>query len=451
MKAIFAKALFIFVFFIFCFSIPLNAQHISVGASLTSDPNIFDTYNPLKDKVSEIAFDISKGFSSENRYIGIFYSGAFSFYKDLPARNYQFHMAMVGYNYHFSKKIVDDTSESEPMLSDEDSISSSDEDTAEATATDDDLLTEDIEGESTDSLDNFLNIRFTGGLQINKVDYESWDNTILAGTAIVRQPLGRHASIRPSYTITYNSYPNLTALTNIQHSISLILGTDILPFSWFAVIPTFGAKSFPITQTDSITLSKDLKGKPGSGGTTGGKTISYNLTTPSVRQTSFTFLWNYRPAPATYFSTRFTHFNIPSSISRTVPELRKGATKIYNMLTQNSFGENELYDDHYSYSGNNISVDVEQALPLELFLSGSWRYEKKTYTYAATDIADSVIATNRIDTRRELEMNISRTFEITEETGLKIEIGFHYIKNSTNSLYFDFKKSTLMAGVEYSF
>ncbi|MBI5021648.1 MAG: hypothetical protein HZB59_09440 [Ignavibacteriales bacterium] len=433
MKAISAKAIFIFVL---CFSIPLKAQHVSLGASITNDPNIFDSYYPLKDNISGISLNLFKGFSTENRYIGIFYSGAFSFYKDLPARNYQFHMAMVGYNYHFRKNVVDETSEN---------------DTVETTDADDELLTEDLEEESTDSLDNFLNIRFTCGLQINKVDYESWDNTILAGTAAIRQPLGRHASIRPSYTITYNSYPNLTALTNIQHNISLILGTDILPFSWFAVIPTFGVKSFPIIQTDSITLSKDSKGKPGSGGTTDGKTISYNLTTPSVRQTSFTFLWNYIPAPATYFSTRFTHFNTPSAISRAVPELRKGAAINNNRSIKNSIGENELYDDHYSYSGNNISVDVEQALPLELLFLGSWRYEKKTYTYAATDIADSVTATNRIDMRRELEMNISRTFEISEETGLKIEIGFNYIKNTSNSFYFDFKKSTIMAGVEYTF
>ncbi|MBA4312799.1 MAG: hypothetical protein C0417_09235 [Chlorobiaceae bacterium] len=451
MKAVFVRALFIFVLFVFSFSIPLNAQDVSIGASLTNDPNIFDTYTPLKDNVTEIAFDISKGVVTENSYFGIFYSGALSLYENLPSRNYQFHMAMVGYNYHFTKKIDNDTSESEAMLSDEDSISSSDDDTIEAMNTDDDVSTAEMEEEPTDSLDNFLNIRFTGGLQLNKVDYESWDNTILAGTSIFRQPLGRHASIRPSYTIIYNSYPNLTALTNIQHNISLILGTDVLPFSWFAVIPTFGAKSFPNTQTDSIILSKDSKSKFDGNGTTTGKTISYNLTTPSVTQTSFTLLWNYRPAPATYFTTRFTHFNTPSSIARTIPELRKGAAKTNDMLIKNSFGENELYDDHYSFSGNIISIGVVQALPQELSFTGYWKYENKTYSYAATDFADSVIANNRVDTRTEFELNFSRLFEITEETNLRAEIGFHYIKNSSNSLYFDFKKSTLMAGVEYSF
>ncbi|MBI5475329.1 MAG: hypothetical protein HY964_01170 [Ignavibacteriales bacterium] len=440
----------IVVSFVCWFAIPLNAQNVSVGVSLMNDPNIFDTYAPLKDRITELSLDLSKGWISENSYTGLFYSGSLSLYKDLPARNFQFHMIMLGINYHYleddaAENLTDTSSTSDDQLSQNDSTTITD--------NNDDEIEEEIESVHNDSTDNFLNISFIGSTQINKLDFQDWNNLMFGGRIVFRQPLGSHASFRPSYSINYYSYPNLTTLTNIQNRISLIFGTDALPMNWLAFIPSFGLKSYPINNTGDFTLSINTSGGRKNGDMSGStkKTISYNLSTPSVRQLSFTILWNYQPAPATRINAQLKHFNQPSTVARAIPELRKGAANFYDMTAGKISGQNELYDDQFSYSGNTIAIEVEQLLPVELIFNGSWEYQKKKYTYSATNLADSVIATNREDKRTELVLNISRSFPLTEETSLNAHADYHFINNISNSVYFDFKKSTIMIGVEYGF
>jgi hypothetical protein len=436
----------IVVSFICWFAVPLNAQNVSVGVSLTNDPNIFDTYAPSKDRISELSLDLSKGWISRNSYTGLFYSGSISLYNDLPARNFQFHMVMLGINHHYLK---DDATENLTDTSSTSDDQSSQDDSTIIT----DNYDDEIESVHNDSTDNFLNISFIGFTQINKLDFQDWNNLMFGGRIVFRQSLGYYASLRPSYSINYSSYPNLTMLTNIQNRISLIFGTDALPMNWLAVIPSYGLKSYPIDQTSDITLHSNTGGGKNNSvmGTSAKKTISYNLSTPSVSQLSFTILWNYQPAPATRINAQLKHFNQPSKVARAIPELRKGAANFYDMTAGKISGQNELYDDQFSYSGNTIAIEVEQLLPVELIFNGSWEYQKKTYTYSATDLADSVIATNREDKRTELVLNISRSFPLTEETSLSAHVDYHFINNISNSTYFDFKKSTIMIGVEYGF
>lgn len=405
---------------------PLNAQSFNVGASMTSDPNIFDTYYPVKDRITEISLGISDWKLSENSFFGYFYSGSLAFHKNIPGRDYQLHMGMLGYRYHFK---ADDVAGPEGEI---------------------DGLQPEEEPPQHDSLDQFLNLRLTGSLNLNKNDYEQWDAMTLGGTAVFRQSLGAHASIRPAYGFAYVSYPNLSPITNLQHKFSLIAGSDFLPSNWFAMMISYGIKTFPIDQTDSISVTKSSH-QSGGGGSGTSNTVSYNMTTPSVKQASVSLIWNYGPAPTTDFSFRYTHYYDPTAESRNIPDLRKSALRNIGAMTQASGSENELYDDPYSYRGDLFYSGVDQTLPLELSASGSVQLEKKYYTYPAVDLEDSPLGVNRSDTRTVLGIMLSRMFAITEESAITVMASFEYSKNSSNSPYFNFKKNAIMAGVEYSF
>ena len=429
------------IILIYLIALPDNliAQDIGVGLNTTHDENIFDTYNPLKDQVTQLNLDLSKGWDSDNSYWGVFYAGSLSLYSDLSARNNHIQMVMASMKYHFVHE--------EPKVSEteNDSTDAESDSTAEVGST---------EIIHSDSLDHFINTTIFGAAQFNKVDYEEWDNATASGSIIFRQPLGLHASIRPSYTLAFHSYPNISALTNIQNIISLHIGTDFLEGSWLALTPTYAFESYTETQqfSDTLHLKKVIKGKHGSAMGGLSKVVSINLSTPSVQQLALSLLWNYKPVPGTEFTTQITRYAKPSKEARAVPQLRRGAAKLKSFIVNIDLGQNNLYDDHFSYYGNELTVQAKQLLPLDLILEVSLQYQKKTYTYQAMDLSDTiVVASNREDKRTEIAFNFSKNISLGEDSILKLEFEYHTFNNGSNAPYYDFKKNTFMVGAEYNF
>jgi hypothetical protein len=417
-----------------------NAQDIALKVSSTYDQNIFDTYSSLRDLVTEPAVDISKGWDYDQAYLGVFYSGALVLYKDLPARNYHLHTAMVGWTYHFAP--AEEEQNEDEYSPDEDSTGSS-----ETTST---LQSNTPPVVHSDSLDQFLYTSIIGAMQFNKEAYKQWDNTVAGATITFRQPLGVRVSFRPAYSLTYHAYPSISGLTNFQNSIGVTIGTDVIPKTWVSITASFGYKSYPNNQSgqDTIYVTKPGHGK---GGGTTEMVIQYNFTTPSVSQPWLTMLGAYKPMTGTECTAQFSYYLNPSSTARELPKLRNGASAAPTIIQGLDIDQNELYDDHFSFNGIELNATVHQSLPLMLNLTAGFIFQHKTYTYSAKDLADSSLAINRKDNRSDISLKLERSFSIAKENTINLVGEYHYLRNGSNAPYFDFEKNKFMLGLEYSF
>ena len=114
--------------------------------------------------------------------------------------------------------------------------------------------------------------------------------------------------------------------------------------------------------------------------------------------------------------------------------------------------ENEIFDDHYGFSGNELVLGVEAELPGSVHLDCSADHLWKKYTIPAKDLSDSVvIADNRVDRRLEVRIGVSRTFQMGGGRSLKPRGEVHFLRNSSNAPYYDFDKKTYLVGIEFNF
>ena len=114
--------------------------------------------------------------------------------------------------------------------------------------------------------------------------------------------------------------------------------------------------------------------------------------------------------------------------------------------------QNDIFDDRFSYHGDDFTLGITRALPFALTLGVRGGYQHKNYTYPAKDLADSlVLAPSREDRRSDVSASLTRTFAMGTGRSLKAEIEFHYLKNKSNAPYYDFDKTAWMAGLELGF
>src|SRR5207247_1174950 len=137
---------------------------------------------------------------------------------------------------------------------------------------------------------------------------------------------------------------------------------------------------------------------------------------------------------------QYNYFGRPSSTARILPQQIQGALEQQGAIGT-FISQNEIFDDHYGYSGNEFALQIQQAIPFSINLTVKGDFLKKTYTIPAKDHTDTVVvANNRADQRFEGEINISKTIPFGESNSVKPRIEIHYLRNTSNAPYYDFDK-----------
>ncbi len=112
-------------------------------------------------------------------------------------------------------------------------------------------------------------------------------------------------------------------------------------------------------------------------------------------------------------------------------------------------GDTELWDDLYSFSGNEYGVTLTQKLPLEFTLKLSAGYSRRHYT---VNIADSLNLTQRVDGKAEYWLGISKTFEsVPLFESLELTFDYMLIRNNSNMSLFTYKNNIAHFGIELNF
>ena len=449
---------------IYLFSVTRShAQSVNLGVSTLYDRNIFDTYAPTSDQLTQFQANASKDWDFDQAWIGLSYYGAFFLYQNTAPKNYHAHSVSFGMIYHIEnhdndEKEIPDSSDSN---SDADSLQ-----TDTAILRQPPIVT-DASATNTDSLDHYLYGTATCSSQFNKIDFQEYSRATFMGTISFRQPLGLMATVRPFYSFNYNSYPNLVSLTNYQNSAGLIWGASPSPATWIGVQGTYALKSYTTSNSFSYTFNDTTPGSPsyghgnptdhgrgnsgsGNSGSAKIRTVTYRFTTPSVSQFSFGIVWYQKILASTNYSIHLMHFDNPSSEARTIPE-RLQSTVEKRGGSLEDFSIQDIFDDRFAYKGNELTIHMEQSLPFQISLAVDGQVKGKFFTSPATSLSGDTLNAHRVDTRFDLLLNLSKSFVFSGGETLSLQTEFHYIRNSSNEPFYDFDKSVILAGITFEF
>ncbi len=430
------------------FSHASRAQSVSIATTTFHDENVFDIFAPTSDQLTQVQLDAYTDWDFDQASLTASYSGAAQLFRDLPERNYHVHLLSLQGLYHIEGSDAEEDQESAPAAGESDSASqASHQGLAAAPA-------------HSDSSDRFAYFTLAGGAQFDRdvaTDYGNpavFDNTAIEAAVAFREPLGIRFSVRPSYTVVYRVYPNVSVVSNLQHIAGLQLGSDILPNAWFAVTPAYSYKGYTGSSTFVDTLSSfrvsQGHGK-GFGSGKGPKVRQFVFATPSVNQFSVSVLWKQSIAKGSDVTGEYTRYGNPSGEARVIPEQLRGAGPDRGSIGDFT-GQNEIFDDHFAYSGNQYSLQLNAGIPLGLTLGAKELILVKTYSTPAMDLTDSLtLAPHRNDHRYETVVSVARPIPLGEGRVLKPEMEFHYLRNDSNAPYYAFDKSIVLFGIAFEF
>jgi hypothetical protein len=420
--AIYGTALFLLVFFALVQQ--LGAQEVGVTTSTMHDENIFDSYKPVPDQITQTQLDLSKGWDFDMLSLGAYYTGAMLWFRDLQTRNYHAHYLMLDGSYQLdSHDDEEDDSDSSESVPPKPQI-------------------------SLDSLNHVLSGTIVASSAFDREEFRQYDHTSIAANVMFRQPIGLWASVRPAYSFAYRRYPNIPGITNVQNVVAIVFGTSVMPNGWITLTPMYTIKNYPTrsTFTYTVTVPEPSGHGKGSGkGTTRDTTIEF--TTPSVNQFVIGLGWKQKIISGTTVTAKYMRYGAPSSQARVVTQQQLDERGVVTDITS----ENDIIDDPLSYSGNELRLQLNQALPLAIQLTVSSQYTDKTYTYEARDLSGSVVAPNRHDERTTIGVRFSRVFKLASYLRSNPQFEINYLRNTSNAPYYDFHKSTYTIGVEFDF
>ncbi len=434
-----------------CFHV--HAQQVTLESSTMHDQNIFDIYANTPDQITQFQIDASKDWDLDATTLSLSYNGSALLFNDLPSRNYHVHVLSLNSAFQFYNDEADEPQEHDQDSSDVDKDSSDVNQDSSVTPIKQIQSTPVVPPVHVDSLDRFLYVAILGAGQFDKQDFQLYDNSKVEGILTYRYPLGTLMSLRPSYGLSYHYYPSLPGLINVENIFSGAVTSTGPERMWVDFYAHYGIKSYTTSTTYTYTVGPPVlagHGKPGAGG--GGKRKkTYVLNTPSVRQFLVSLNIERQLLPDTRLAGQYLYFATPSSEARILPQQISNAIEQQGSIGEFT-SENEIFDDHYAYSGNAFILQVQQALPFSFTLTVKGVYQKKTYTLPAMDLADSVvIASNRLDERFENEISLTTSIQLSEGKILKPKAIFHYIRNKSNAPYYDFDKNSFLVGVDFSF
>jgi surface lipoprotein assembly modifier-like protein len=434
--------------FLILFPFSTRGQTFTVGTSSLHDENIFDIYLPTSDQITQVELQAAEDWDFDQASLTASYEGSGQFFRDLPARNYHLHLLSFSALYHVE-------------TGDEDGEADSADGNADSARTLSNPAA--IVGGTpihSDSADRFLLFALTGASQFDRDIATSFGNPIvhdnwsIDALASMRQPAGIRFSFRPWYLFSVHVYPNVSAISNLQQSAGVTLGSDLLKGSWIALTPAYAFKNYTgsSTFTDTVRFRRTSGHGKGFGFGNGGvRESTFVFTTPSVNQFIVSLTWKQTITPGSVVSAGYTHFGAPSGEARILPA-QLGGTPGDRGVAGSFTADDEIFDDHFAYSADGLGLQLNQSLPFGFKVVAAQHFQQKTYSAPAMDLADSLtLASHRDDRRTETDLTLSLPIALGPGKTLTPEAEYHHVRNDSNAPYYAFDKSVILLGISFEF
>jgi hypothetical protein len=121
--------------------------------------------------------------------------------------------------------------------------------------------------------------------------------------------------------------------------------------------------------------------------------------------------------------------------------------------TVDLIGEEELFDDPYSYEGSELSLTLTHIFPWSMRLQAGTFIMDKRYAYAAWIDDAGAIGPTRKDQRQGgwIELRKSLGYEWLLFQGLDLTLQYTMIRNQSNSSWYDYSSSSISFGISTDF
>ncbi|MFA6235471.1 MAG: hypothetical protein WC824_14945 [Bacteroidota bacterium] len=335
---------------------------------------------------------------------------------------------------------------------------------------------------------NSISLMSIGSMRLDAEDYTLYDYSQALASLSLKQQLIGDLPLLASYRVRYRSYPNFGELSYLEHfaSIGTMLffetRTSIRVQADYGfknyltsspVDPALSGSGFTSTQS-GLTVDGGGNGGGGNGGGGNGSgsgtgsggggngsgsgrmsmggngnssgmegSVEYLMfEDPSTSQLSAWINVGQGITDATGLSFRYLQrWNLTD----------RGRAFVGGAV--DFIGEEELFDDPYSYESNEFTLSLTQVLPWEMRLKAGGYFLHKTYGYPSTlDYTDPSVA-SRADDRMGGWMTVSKSIggDWLLFEGLDLSVGYVYLRNQSNTSYYDYSSNAMSIGISTNF
>lgn len=379
--------LFIMVFLLSQAAWAQLSTHIE--ASSYADDNLFRSPEPVSDILSNVGLTLA--YRPQDSGIKFYYEGSFFMYNDFSERN--FHLQTVGLNS-FSQFGSD--------------------------------------GQHGLYWGSDLTMRF------NRQDFNYYDYSQLYAYVNLNFDLN-FMFLKAGYNFRYRSYSNLPDLSNFRHYAFVQLNKSFATRTTVILEADLGHKSFTGIDLYS-TASGGSRGHGGmwsSGSTTEASSIPSLTHAVLLARVSQSL----HPKVGIYIQYR-------KQISLTAQTDYQNANGYYQ--------DEELFDDPFSYQSDAVTSQLTWVLPWSMKFKMGGGNINKTYIseQAYTSAEDTVgLGGIRSDKANNFFVSLNKTFYLKKNwlDALSVDLYYNYIRNESNSYWYDYKNALMGAGISWKF
>ncbi|MBE0644698.1 MAG: DUF560 domain-containing protein [Bacteroidetes bacterium] len=338
---------------------------------------------------------------------------------------------------------------------------------------------------------NNVTILGVGSMRFDREDYTLYDYTQMVGSVSLRQQVMGDLPVLASYRARYRSYPNFGELSYLEHFASIgtmlffesrtsvrlqaDLGFKNYISSVTVVDPTSSGFTSPQT---GLTVDGGGNGGGGNGNAGGGNGGSGSSGGGNSGIGNGAGNGSGRmavggPGGGMESSVEYLVFEEPSTSQlSTWINIGQGLTdgtglslrylQRWNLTDRGRafiggavdfIGEEELFDDPYSYESKEFTLTLTQVLPWTMKLRAGGYYLYKTYGYPSTlDYSDPSVP-SRNDDRMGGWLTVSKAIggNWLLFSGLDISLGYVYLRNQSNTSYYDYSSNSVTLGISTDF
>ncbi len=419
----------IFLTAFFCLSMPLRAE----WAGNLSIENGYDE-NAFRSDISKPTYvnrnSLAIGYFPKNDPWAASYNLGLTHFGSYPDRLYSNHNLAFSYDFYFHK-----------------------------------------DGDAKKEVNSVLGLFSSMSGRIDKEALEFYDYYQGAVSASLEHYIGEAGSVEAGYKFRYRTYPNFNDMTYFENYLSAGYQTSFPTNTSLFLGADMGLKNYiSLSQFDTQPVDTDMTAasgssvevRPGHGGDNGkqmkqrqsmGGTGSDIIYTPGIV---------YKDP----FSGRLTlNANIGQSLGKkTGLSLYLGKSFIMSRDgtslvsgTADYYGEDELFDDPYSYESSDVSLKLTKILFDKYTVKLTGFYSYKHYLYEIDLLTDDTDVTGSADDRRDdysgILANVSRSFDtsILVFNGIELTLSYYYINNNSNSPFFNYYGNSVNFSVEAGF
>ncbi|KAA3610070.1 MAG: hypothetical protein D8M58_07465 [Calditrichaeota bacterium] len=376
----------------------LQAQFTkSIDISSFYDDNLFRSPDPVSDLITDLSLGLK--YKAEKSNMSYFYNGSLLFYQDNALRNFSMHSLGFDNFVNFGK-------------------------------------------------DDYHSFYFGANwaLRKNGEDYNYYDYDQLFAYTNFRLDLDG-LFIKAGYNFRYRSYTNIPDLTNYRHFIFLQANRSFESKTTIILETHFGYKSFTGQDYFSTTRIDTISNGRGKGKMSGSdlqtSTNTSILEIPSLSQV--------------VLLARVTQ-SLHNKVGIYLQYRRQfSLTDRTNFLNSNNFYQDEeLFDDPFSYESESVSSQLTWVLPwfMKVKIGGSLLSKnyisEQAYTSSQDTSAEGGI---RLDERKYYYLKLSKTLHLKKDwvKSLHFNLDYSYIRNESNSYWYDYKNAVIGGGIQWNF